>query len=383
MDLKNTIVDLIDSKKEGDYWDFKEKWYDNRADLLHDIICLANNRVGRDAYIIIGVEDKTFNIKGIQNDLNRKNQQNVIDFLKSKNFCGGIRPDIEVRTINILSDEIDVLVIKNSFDTPYFLLEDYRDRTELVRKYSIYTRVGDTNTPKDGIADIDQIEYLWKKRFLLTESPIKRIFDSLKDKENWDERYVKGETIYYYKYNPEYTLVVEEEEDDLYPEFYSMVMINKNQSYLNLNIKYYGTIVFQCQLTYLDGARLLVPTPNWGFIRELERDRTQGAYKYYIYNSDTERLLNFFFDETIDEQEYAKNRFDEVVLYFESNNQRKDFESYISSIKDDVNREIDEEIKKLDYIKCTKDAETNYMRTHIAIGIVLNKYLEKYIVELT
>ncbi len=66
-----------------------------------------------------------------------------------------------------------------------------------------------------------------------------------------------------------------------------------------------------------------------------------------------------------------------------SSDLRKDFESYISSIKDDVNREIDEEIKKLDYIKCTKDAETNYMRTHIAIGIVLNKYLEKYIVELT
>ena len=381
MDLKNTIIDLIYSKKEGDYWDFKEKWYDNKADLLHDIICLANNRVSKDAYIIIGVDDKTFHIKGVQKDLNRKNQQNIIDFLKNKKFCGGVRPDIEVRTINIQGDEIDIIVIKNSFDTPYFLLEDYRDKMELVRKYSIYTRVGDTNTPKDSIADINQIEYLWKKRFLLTESPVKRIFESLKDKKNWDERYVKGETIYYYKYNPEYTLVIEEEEDNLYPEFYSMVMINKNQSYLNLSIKYFGTIVFQCKLTYLDGARLLVPIPKWGFIHELKRDRTQGAYKYYVYGSENEQLLNFFFDETIDEQVYAKAKFDEVILYFESDKQRKGFEFYISSVKDDVNQEIDEEIQKLNYIKCSKEVETNYMRIHMSIGIILNKYLKKYIVE--
>lgn len=29
----------------------------------------------------------------------------------------------------------------------------------------IYTRIGDTNTPKDRSADINHIEYLWKKDF--------------------------------------------------------------------------------------------------------------------------------------------------------------------------------------------------------------------------
>lgn len=379
MNLEKEIIDLIGLKKEGDYWDFKEKWHTNKADLLHDIICFANNRVNRDAYIIIGVEDKTFNIKGVENDLNRKNQQNIIDFLKDKKFCGGIRPDVEVKTIIIQNDELDILIIKNTYDTPYFLLDDYKDKDKTVRKHSIYTRIGDTNTPKDNMADINQIEYLWKKRFLLTESPIKRIFESLKDKKNWDERYVKGKTIYYYKYNPEYTLVIEEEEEDLYPEFYSMVMINKNQSYLNLDIKYYGTIVYQCQLTYLDGGRILIPTPDWEFICELERDRTQGGYKYYIYGSDNEKLLNFFFDVGKDEQEYAKMRLDEVILYFDSNKQRKEFESYVSSNKDVINKEIDDEISKLKYIKCTNKMETNYMRIHIATGKVLNKYFQKFL----
>ena len=29
---------------------------------------------------------------------------------------------------------------------------------------SIYARIGDTNTPPKGVADIDKFEYLWRKR---------------------------------------------------------------------------------------------------------------------------------------------------------------------------------------------------------------------------
>lgn len=380
MDFKKIIIELIESKKEGEYWDFKEAWYDNNADLLHDIICLANNLANKDAYIILGVEDKNFIIKGIENDTNRKTQQNVIDFLKSKKFSGGIRPDIEIKTIEIQNTKIDVIIIKNSHNTPFFLTEDYRDKKELVRKYSIYTRVLDTNTPKDNIADINQIEYLWKKHFLLTESPINRIFEVLEDKKNWEERYINNKIIYHYRFNPEYTLVIEEENENLYPEFYSMVMINNNQSYYNLFIKYFETVVFECQLTSLDGGRLLIPTPEWGFIRAIERDRFQGAYKYYIKNSNTNKLLEFFYDNT-DNQTYAKSLFDEVVLYFDSENQKKEFEFYIEKNKEKVNKDIEKEIKKNTHIKCSKETETNYMKTHIAYGKILNKYFDIFLIE--
>lgn len=167
MDLETNIKELINSKREDDYWDFKEQWHDNKSALLHDIICLANNRVDRDAYLIFGVRDKTYEIIGIENDLNRKNQQKIIDFLKSIPFVSGIRPSIEVKTIMIENHELDILIVKNSYDTPYFLLKDYNDKGKIVRRYSIYTRVKDTNTPKDSIADINQIEFLWKRRFHL------------------------------------------------------------------------------------------------------------------------------------------------------------------------------------------------------------------------
>lgn len=42
---KSEILELVLLKQEGSYWDFKREWYspDKKADLLHDIICMANN----------------------------------------------------------------------------------------------------------------------------------------------------------------------------------------------------------------------------------------------------------------------------------------------------------------------------------------------------
>lgn len=70
--LDVVVTSLINLKSEGDYWDFKEQHHSNNSDLLHDIICMANNRVDKDAYIIYGIRDKTFDIIGVENDENRK-----------------------------------------------------------------------------------------------------------------------------------------------------------------------------------------------------------------------------------------------------------------------------------------------------------------------
>ena len=52
------LKQLISLKHEGGYWDFKREWFDNTTDLLHDIICMANNLENRDAYIIIGIDQE-------------------------------------------------------------------------------------------------------------------------------------------------------------------------------------------------------------------------------------------------------------------------------------------------------------------------------------
>ena len=60
LELIDEIEELIMMHQEGSYWDFKREWYDDSkdGDLLIDIICMANNLVDRDAYIIIGVNEE-------------------------------------------------------------------------------------------------------------------------------------------------------------------------------------------------------------------------------------------------------------------------------------------------------------------------------------
>ena len=146
LELKEMVLEFINSRRETDFYDFKQSWEeedtkDNRkdpkSDLLHDIICMANNKHIGDSYIIFGIEDKTYNIVGVENDKNRKNQQQIIDFLKDKKFESGIRPQIEIKTIEVSNHQIDVLIIKDTTDTPYYLTERYNQ----VEAYHIYTRV--------------------------------------------------------------------------------------------------------------------------------------------------------------------------------------------------------------------------------------------------
>lgn len=221
-DLKNEILELIERHTEGEYWDFKQQWHSNNADLLHDIICMANSLANRDCYIIIGIEDKTYNILGVSGE-KRKNQQNVIDLLSQKpSWAGGYIPEVYVITVMIEEKEIDVVVIKRSDNTPFYLLRDYTNEGKPIYKGAIYTRKGDTNTPKTETADLHDTELLWKRRFGLLYNPSQRAKFYLKDLDNWES--VEGETdksgredsFVFYRPDPDYTVyfVHEDETDD-------------------------------------------------------------------------------------------------------------------------------------------------------------------------
>lgn len=182
------ILKLMNLRQEGGYWDFKKEWYKSdkkgKQDLLHDIICMSNNLDSRDAYIIIGVnEEDNYNLRDVSEDDGRKNTQNIVDFLKDKKFAGGLRPTVYVKSYQILGKTIDVIVILNDNNTPYYLTNNFQG----IRANYIYTRIQDTNTPVDRSADLDKVEFLWKKRFGLTQSVIERLEIYLEDYENWKD----------------------------------------------------------------------------------------------------------------------------------------------------------------------------------------------------
>lgn len=377
INIDEHIIELIESRVEGDYWDFKEYYHENTASLLHDIICMANNRSDRDAYIIFGVRNEDFKVTGVETDIHRKNQQQMIDQLKDKKFAGGIRPIIYLRTLKIGVHEIDVLIIKNTNDTPYYLIEDYRDKQKVVRAQYIYTRVGDTNTDITKGADINHIEYLWRKRFMLNKSPLEQIVRRLSNKDEW----VSVEDYYYNKFNPEYTINLSYDEDNYvrYPEFYSYAMYNESTTYGTLTIKSYGTKLYSTQYAILDSGRYVTPTPKWAVI-EFDRCNKEERYdfKYFIKDDIDYRLKRFLLNENSHEANYACDRLSTVILIFKDSIEKDKFISYVYSNKELFESYFILESKTYEYIQCSNDLETKQVKKRLKTGVVLNKILKGF-----
>lgn len=272
MTLESEIIKLIDLKQEGGYWDFKKEWYSNKTDLLHDIICMANNLEDRDCYIIFGVVDNTYEIVGINGDPNRKNTQNIVDFLKDKSFAGGIRPAVIVEQAYINDNELDVLIIKNSKNTPFYLTKNF----EGVFANHIYTRIQDTNTPKTNSADIDKVEYLWKKRFALHCSIMEKLNTLLDDWENWGiykdslykNEFIQGGDFGNYDYilnriNPEFRIEIDKNShEDWDKETLKCFYINQTAGHYKAKIFYNSTLLYEFFIAHVDEYRKYIVFPH-------------------------------------------------------------------------------------------------------------------------
>ena len=84
----------------------------------------------------------------------------VREYVKSKGFAGGHIPEFDLLQMYYKYHKIDVLWIKSSKHVPFYLSKKYKDVGT-----QIYTRVGDTNTPKDESASYNDIEKLWRIHF--------------------------------------------------------------------------------------------------------------------------------------------------------------------------------------------------------------------------
>lgn len=280
--LKDLVKYFISTKREEGYWDFKEEPHSNNADLLHDILCMANNLHKGDKYLIIGVSDHSAGCKiiGLKKDTpNRKTQAMIIDFLGSKKFCADIRPEIDLRTVIINKKEIDVIIIKNTTNKPYFITEDYRDKDKLVRAFYIYTRIGDTNTHIDKSADIYHVEKMWKERFGLDLTPADKFKQLLTEPKEWF--FDKNNKNYaYHLQHPEFKIEFgKTHEIDNSNEAYLHFYLANNGHIGTAYFKYYTTPLFDLEYIYCDNFGIMLPIPqkiriessnNWFYYYNLE-----------------------------------------------------------------------------------------------------------------
>lgn len=132
MNLEEKILSLINLKREGKTWDFKEKWYTSKALLLHDLLNMANNETYEDSYIIIGVdENKDFSLVDVSTDINRYDQNRLNNLLRSTKvvFASDNIPTVKLETIKIGDTNIDIIIVKSTDKVPYYLADNYVEST--------------------------------------------------------------------------------------------------------------------------------------------------------------------------------------------------------------------------------------------------------------
>ena len=364
---KQLVQYFLEQGKEGECWDFKQEWHENMSDLLKDIICFANTVHDENCYLVFGVSND-LEVVGMKKP--RIKQSDIIDALSNLVFAGDIIPKIEVKTISINSIEIDILIVYDIKNTPIYLKKPYGK----MREGCIYLRTGDKNTPDNGNADITSIENLWRKRLGLTKPPLEIIFDCLHNKFEWTER----DNVFYNIYRPEYVIeIIEDEEQNLEAEHYAYAMTNSNTSYRNLNIKYQSTILETYQLVILDGGRLMVPVPEWGYLCYDAYLHSKYCYKYYLLDSNRYALLDFLYDNNNEDEFFAFKKLNEVVLFYNTIEEKLSFESFIEGNQKIFLTYLESTDKKI-YVDTCDVTKAKVFEERLHVGLALKKLFKDW-----
>lgn len=363
--LDQQIKELIKLKHEGDYWDFKKQWHENKVELLHDIICMANSPKDIERYIIVGVdEENDFGIVDAKNDTNRRNTANLNNLLRTHNFVGGIRPLVRVEEITIDKQSLDIIVVEDSDNTPFILADDYsygpHGRTKTIKQGNVYVRVGDTNTPLDKTADNDKVEALWRKRFRLDKTPLEKFNYYLRNPNDWSSD--ENRENFYYKYAPEYTISFdyEQEESEINHDFLCKMYIDGTARYSIASLRVYSSTIKHLGYAFMDGGRFTILQPQYySIVKEHGSFREYSLFMTYLVANSIdygfyEFILSFF--KPIDN--YQLEQWHEHVILFKDEDERQAFIEY-------VKEHFDEIMEKTKSIQSTRSIRTEGDRNYI------------------
>lgn len=356
--LDEIIMELLHLGVEGEYWDFKEKPYffegqsdkdknKKKGDLLHDIICMANNLSNRDAFIIMGIQDKPVKITGVKQFSNKWTQESYQDFLQNLTWAGDMIPIVEFRTIH--NGELDVLIIKKSNRVPFYITKNYGK----VRENRIYVRKGSKNTAIDSQAEIGDIEKLFEFRFGLIPFPKERVINYITDHDHWiDEMKINYETrSWYYEKFPEYTmeLVDVPQNDELRAPVYALIHPNVRTTWQILRLKYHQTILLEFRSNYIDEYRAIFVQPKYNFLSLFDRkDDIKFPTMYYYYLSDSVEIeLMYLLKKLMQQDSLALRRHLSLIPVFNDDDERNTIEEYIEENKADIIAEIKKESENI------------------------------------
>ena len=278
--LLETISTLINRKSEGAYWDFKREHHRCKADLIHDVLCLANAKHSGDRFLIFGIEDEDFSLHPINEDDKRRTQADLAGLFRdnTSKFFQDRFPEFYLEEITLDGTLLDVLIIKDTPHKPYYLVESYGK----IHPHHIYTRVCDTNTPAKDTAPPHEIERMWRERFSLDMPPLERIKRYLDEPDAWSllirDDWCNGD--FYHTVFPEFTIRVTDAEDYMArDEEWTRGEIrtdNNHAGYYELH--YHQTRLARVRYVSFDDHKKSMVAPDW---------KPRGAGRFYFYKADS------------------------------------------------------------------------------------------------
>ena len=279
--LAQIVRDLIGRRSEGVYWDFKLKHHANKGDLVHDVLCLANAEHDGPRFLVFGVENGGVSVQTIEDDEGRRTQADIAGLFRDNagKFFQSRFPTFHLRTIQIDAKQVDVLIIEDEPKKPYYLVE----KIQKACAHHIYTRVCDTNTPVDRVAQPHEIERMWRQRFGLDAPALEKAKRCLAEPAAWTLREEDGFVCCHHDVFPEFTLKAasaEEDHLDSTQEWTRGEIRTDNNHAGWYELRCHQTLLRRIHYVSFDNRKKDMVAPHWEPV---------GRGRFYFYRADSIR----------------------------------------------------------------------------------------------
>ena len=282
--LRETILSLIHRKTEGPYWDFKLQHHENNADLIHDVLCLANADHPGPRFLIFGVDDQSFALHSVANTPGRKTQADIVSLFRdnANKFFQSRTPAVYLAELQYEEKLLDVLVIEDKAHKPYYMTNEYGSKGTVIRAHHIYTREGDTNTPLSATAPPHEIERMWRERFGLDKPPLDRVKRYLWEPGAWmpmsEDEFMEN-TLYHSEF-PEFTLKVADASDVVVRhEEWTRGEIRTDHNVAGYyKLYFHQTLLNRTRFVIFDDRKKSMVAPEW---------EPRGTGRFYFYRAES------------------------------------------------------------------------------------------------
>ncbi|MCS5711459.1 RNA-binding domain-containing protein [Candidatus Berkiella aquae] len=339
-----TLEELL-TESESEYLDFKRQYHQNTAKLIHDILCLANSHSKKNKYIVFGIDDYK-NVVGIENDANRKKLSQISDLIKNSNF--NHNPNIDLYTEKKDNHEVDILVIADVSDKPYFLIKQKKEGHAIINAGTVYTRNADRNVSSLETATDSEIERMYKERFGLDKTVNERMHEYLQNPEKWSKGHLhSGAECIYYTQFPEFTFAISNFDGDheQFDESWATKNPDSKAYKTRYFLMYHLTVLKNLFVISCDGGRYLTVMPE-----PYRREGSKVNSYYYINNSLAHLANNLLQHHELDLP--TKLRYGSFAIFDSADVARVEFDQDYNLTKTKYTHHFfDEDKSKFDVIK--------------------------------